>query len=87
MEKKKPNQAMKDLTLVLLYLSKFKERNRYSDLPIYRAWKGYDWDVINDLDEQDLIDQGNVRNKSVYLTPEGLDKARELLEELGIEDW
>ena len=87
MPKQNPKEAMQDLTLMLLYLSSFTEKNPYSDEKFYRAWKSYDWDTVDALDEAELIIQGNRRNKSVYLTDDGLARARQLLEQFEIADW
>ena len=47
---------------------------------MFYAWKGYNFDTLNELDEEDYIRQGSHRSKSVYLTKEGIKKAQELLE-------
>lgn len=40
------------------------------------AWKGYDFDVLNQLHEKDYIRQGSRRSKSMYITKEGEAKKR-----------
>lgn len=88
MEKIKPEQAVKELTLLLMYLTRFKEEGRESmGLNQDRAWKGYDFDTINELDDEDLIRQGSRRSKSVTITEEGLKRAREWLIRYQIADW
>lgn len=84
-----PEQAMEELTLILLYLSKFSETERFSDGKDYYAWKGYAFSILNELDEKDYIHQGShpSRSKSVYITPNGLEHARELLGKYHIGDW
>ena len=47
-----------------------------------RFWKGYDFDLLNSLHEQGLISQPLGKAKSAYLTPEGLEKAKALAEEM-----
>lgn len=37
-----------------------------------RAWKGYDWDVLAQLEEQGLFLDPRGRAKSIALTDEGL---------------
>lgn len=51
--------------------------------------KGYDFDVLNGLDDADYIRQGNhpSRSKSVYITESGKELAKELLSKYGIDDW
>ena len=85
MDAEKLDQCIGELTLALMYLNRFKERN---DL-CWRAWKGYDFDVLNSLDDEDFIRQGDrpSRRKSVYLTETGIDYAKGLLEKYRIADW
>lgn len=89
MDKITAEQAMKELTVILLYLSRFTERDRFSDGKDYYAWKGYDFEILNGLDEEDYIRQGAhpSRSKSVYITDAGIEKAKELMDKYGIEDW
>ncbi len=44
---------------------------------------------MNELEEADYIWQGNhpSRSKSVYITEDGKERARELMEKYGIADW
>lgn len=72
---------------VLIYLSHFTERDRFANKDDKYAWKGYDFDMLNKLDEQDYIRQGSHRSKSMYITKEGEKKAKELLEKYNIADW
>ena len=84
-EKLTPKQALHDMTLALLYLTRFVDSRQKGDtLP--RAWKGYDWDTLNKLSEENLIIDRH-GNKSLYLTEEGIAKAKEILEMLKISDW
>lgn len=46
----------------------------------YRAWKGFDWDVLNRLHEKGLIDDPKNKAKSVALTEEGLAESARLFE-------
>ncbi|WP_299088945.1 DUF6429 family protein [uncultured Metabacillus sp.] len=69
-------EKIKELTLLLLYLTSWKE----NDLPaeMRRSWKGYPFEVLNELTEKDLI-RGSIRSKSVYLTKDGIKEAEALL--------
>ena len=41
-----PKEAIHDLILALIYLTRFKETGRLqSDNQLYRTWKSYDWDT------------------------------------------
>ena len=77
---------MKELTMILMYLSRFNESNRF-DSKMDMAWKGYDFDIINEMDDQDYIRQGSYRSKSVAITEEGIKLARNLLNKYNIKDW
>lgn len=46
------------------------------------AWKGFDFEVMNRLHEQGLISNPVNRNKSIWLTAEGLERGRQLAERL-----
>lgn len=62
--------------MLLLYLTSWKE----NDLPgeMRRSWKGYPFDTLNELTDEDLI-RGSIRSKSVYLTESGIREAEELI--------
>jgi hypothetical protein len=46
----------------------------------YRAWKGFDWDVLDRLYQKGMIDNPASKAKSVVFTDEGLERARQLFE-------
>ncbi|MGO4888006.1 DUF6429 family protein [Anaerobacillus sp. MEB173] len=70
------NENIKELTLLLLYLTSWKER----DIPesMSRSWKGYPFEPLDELTEQDFI-RGSKRSKSVYLTEAGIKEAQKLV--------
>ena len=82
-------EAMKELTMVLMYLSRFTQPRSKTEQEEFYAWKGYDFDVLKELDEVELIYLGThpSRTKSVCLTDSGLDYAKKLMEKYGIQDW
>lgn len=86
MDRTKPEEAIKELTMLLMYLTRFHEKDRSVET-IDMAWKGYDFDIINKLDDEDYISQGSHRSKSVVITEKGLELSRELLEKFHIDDW
>ena len=86
MDKTTPEKAMKELTIILMYLSRFNESNRF-DSKMDMAWKGYDFNIINEMDDEDYIRQGSYRSKSVAITEEGIKLARNLLNKYNIKDW
>ena len=84
-----PNEALHDLTLALIYLTRISERQNGSDLwdvKPFQAWKNYNWDTVDELDEEGLVSSRH-GNKSLWLTEDGVKRAREILEKQGIEDW
>ena len=71
-------QQIKDLNLLLMYLTGWEEDSqREPGQKIYRSWKGYLFETLNELEDDSLIRQ--FRNaKSVLLTEEGVERAKEL---------
>ena len=86
MNKTDAKTAMEELSMILIYLSHFTERDRFADPNSKYAWKGYDFDILNQFDEKDYIRQGSHRSKSMYITKDGEAKAKEFMEKYGIED-
>ena len=83
MEKEELKEKVKELTLILLHLSSWEE-NEFG-MKYHRSWKGYDFGILNELVDEDLI-RGGHRSKSVMITDEGVKKAKELLKLYGIEE-
>jgi Domain of unknown function (DUF6429) len=61
--------AIDEVVLALLYLT-LHDGNR--------AWKGFDWDVLNRLYERGLISDPVSKAKSVVVTDEGLQESERL---------
>jgi hypothetical protein len=74
-------QRIRDLTLMLLYLTSWEEKEALHG-KIFRSWCSYDWDALDALKDEELI-YGSRKAKSVYLTDEGVVRAKELLEAMG----
>ncbi|WP_313558801.1 DUF6429 family protein [Ruminiclostridium cellobioparum] len=81
MKKEDLNDKIKELTLMLLHLTSWDENEL--GMKYRRSWKGYDFDILNELEDEDFIRGGN-RSKSVMITDEGIKKAKELLKQYGI---
>ena len=47
-----------------------------------RAWKGFDFDVMDNLHARGLISDPKGKSKSVFLSPEGLERGRKEAERL-----
>lgn len=46
------------------------------------VWKGFDFETMNRLHEQGFIDNPVSKRKSVWLTPEGLERGRQVADRL-----
>lgn len=46
------------------------------------AWKGFDFETMNRLHEQDLISNPVNKSKSIWLTAEGLERGRQIADRL-----
>ena len=77
-------EKIKELTLLLLYLTSWKEKDVFGE-ECMRAWKGYDFDILNCLEEENLIGGSTHKAKSMYLTENGIDKAKKLMSKYNID--
>jgi len=75
------DETRKDLTLMLLYLNSWEEGE--PDYKYRRSWKGYDFDDLNALAEDELIIDSR-RSKAVALSTDGEEKALALLRKYGV---
>ena len=80
-EKISAKDAMKELTLMLMYLSRITEEKDFY------AWKTYDFETVDALEDEGLVYQGKKSWKRVFLEEKGMEKAKSLLEKYGIADW
>ncbi len=86
--KKSYEEAIKELSLMLMYLTRQQDNNefcRYREL----SWKGYDFDILEKLEEEELLWQTRGRRgygKYLYLTENGRNAAKKLLEQYGFSD-
>lgn len=86
-------EKIKDLTLMLMYLTSWEEslvpglRKKPDRAGIYPkarlCWKGYDFDILNELTDEGLVNAGG-RGKSASFNAEGEAKALELLKAYGV---
>jgi hypothetical protein len=71
-------ETRQDLTLLLISLTGKEEDSKMNPgTKVKRAWKGYDFDILNALQDQNLIYQ-IPGGKSLLVTDEGMKKCREL---------
>lgn len=86
--------TIKDLTLMLMYLTSWEESlgpslrgkpDHTGPYPKVRfCWKGYDFGILNELTDEGLVNASG-RRKSASFNAEGQAKALELLKQYGIE--
>ncbi len=88
MRKKTREEAIEELSLMLMYLTRFSDDDefcRYMEM----AWKNYAFDALNALDQKELIFQPRSSrgySKYAYLTESGKARARALLQEYNLAD-
>lgn len=73
-----PRDAARDLTLLLIALNAWREQDGW------RAWKGFDFDVLIQLASKGLVDDRPGR-KSLWLTDAGIAEAQRLAADYGID--
>ncbi|WP_166363486.1 DUF6429 family protein [Pseudomonas akapageensis] len=67
------NKLIEEAVLALLATFSFDNGN---------AWKGFDFETMNRLHEQGLISNPVSKNKSIWLTTEGLEQGRQIADRL-----
>jgi hypothetical protein len=67
------DRLIEEAVLALLATFSFNDGN---------AWKGFDFEVLKRLHEQGLISDPVNRNKSIWLTEEGLERGRQIADRL-----
>ena len=72
-------QAVEELTLLLLYLTSWEEELLRGAPTVRRAWKNMRFEVLDSLAQQGHLETKH-RAKSVHITEDGAEKARELQE-------
>lgn len=82
-------QALKELTMALIYLSRMSYgKNPVNGSECFFAWKGYDFDVLDELARAGYIDLGKIpsKRKTLDLMQEGAEYGKSLLKKYGIND-
>lgn len=83
-EKKTREEAIEELSLMLMYLTRFQDHNefhRYQEV----SWKGYDFGTLDQLEEQGMLIQPR-KSKCVYITEAGKERAKKLLAKYQLPD-
>lgn len=84
MEKKTREQAVEELSLMLLYLTRFHDNNEFHRY-MEPSWKGYDFEVLDKLEKEEYLYQPK-KTKLSYLSEAGKVRARKLLQEYNLAD-
>jgi len=77
MGSEKKQQLTRDLSLALRYLTSWEEKEITGET-IRRAWRGYDFEVLDRMKAEDLVNF-SFKAKSLYLTGESENEARRSL--------
>ncbi|MCK4761774.1 MAG: transposase [Candidatus Aminicenantes bacterium] len=73
------DERLKDLNLLVLYLSGWEEDSRKNPgQKLFRSWKGYPFEILNEFEQRQLITQ-HWKSKSVVFTEAGKRRAEELM--------
>jgi hypothetical protein len=67
------DKLIEDAVLALLAAFSFDDGN---------AWKGFDFEIMNRLHEHGFISDPVNKNKSIWLTEEGLERGRRIADQL-----
>ena len=70
---------IEELTLLLMYLTSWEEEPNSFEDKFKQCWKGYKFDIINELTDKGYLFPSKYKNKSVTLTKEGEKLAEELI--------
>lgn len=77
-------KQIKELTLLPLYLTSWTEKEPYGEFQ--RAWKGYDFDILNELESENMIGGSTYKAKYTYITEKGIEKEKGLMKKYNIKD-
>jgi hypothetical protein len=67
-------EKVDEYTLALLYLVTWERKEGYGA----RAWKGFDWEMMNHLFDKGYISNPKSKAKSIVMTEDGYKKSEEL---------
>ncbi len=76
-------QKIQELTLILMWMARFSDQ-KIDNQPIWRAWKGYDFKVLDSLLENQYV-TFSYKSKSILLMDKGINKAKELIHKYQLE--
>lgn len=78
-------EKIEELTLLLMYMTAWEEDSFIEDenhnlkkIKLKTCWKGYDFDIINELMDKELLYFSKYKHKTITITPEGEKLATDL---------
>jgi len=77
MEGTELERGIEELTLLLLYLTSWEEELVPGAPKVHRTWKNHRFEALDALAGEGYLDT-TPRSKSVHITKDGVEKAREL---------
>lgn len=77
-------EQIKELTLLLAYLTSWNEKDRLLKQEFKKSWKGYDFDILNKLNEEEYIYQENKKKYFIW-EEKGIDEAKKLIKKYKID--
>lgn len=77
-------EQIKELTLLLAYLTSWNEKDRLFKQEFKKSWKGYDFDILNKLNEEEYIYQENKKKYFIW-EEKGIDEAKRLIKKYKID--
>lgn len=77
-------EQIKELTLLLAYLTSWNEKDRLFKQEFKKLWKGYDFDILNKLNEEEYIYQENKKKYFIW-EEKGIDEAKRLIKKYKID--
>ena len=77
-------EQIKELTLLLAYLTSWNEKDRLLKQEFQKSWKGYDFDILNKLNEEEYIYQENKKKYFIW-EEKGINEAKKLIKKYKID--
>ena len=76
-------EQIKELTLLLAYLTLWNEKDRLLKQEFKKSWKGYDFNILNKLNEEEYIYQENKKKYFIW-EEKGIAEAKRLIKKYNI---
>lgn len=77
-------EQIKELTLLLGYLTSWNDKDRLINEEFQKSWKGYDFGILNKLTEEGYIYQEN-RKKYFIWEKKGIEEAKRIMKKYNMD--